>query len=406
MRAVHLALVTAVALVVGCERRDRPISGDPPAPSSVSTVASAAPVASTEPSAAPSVSSAKPASARMREGSVTVKGRLPPEVVQRVVRQHFARLRSCYESAARTNPSLEGRVSVHFVIGAKGRVESVGDGGSDLPDKGVVDCALAEFRTFSFPAPQGGTVDVTYPIVFGPGPEPAPNGLAGVDDADGGIGLGNFGGRGHCPCGCDHSVAMVDVLRGEPGPDALRAIDESLRTIGDREDAGFITERMVAHRLRLLGLAAELGRPGPVRFTPTPSIHATLSGRTSTGATVRMEPILHGESTEIVNGEEKTTPASFVLRMELENGGAASITLRAPTLGAAPALPVSRWYVVGGDGRPWDGVLGPGEKKLVYAIGYAAAPVRAGANVRVTVQLESLSVATTVRARARWNEGG
>jgi len=43
-----------------------------------------------------------------------VNGRLPPEVIQRIVRQNFGRFRNCYESSLRTNPSLTGRVAVKF----------------------------------------------------------------------------------------------------------------------------------------------------------------------------------------------------------------------------------------------------------------------------------------------------
>ncbi len=108
----------------------------------------------------------KPPSVRM--GATSVSGRLPPEVIQRIVRQNFGRFRLCYEQGLRNNPNLTGRVSVSFVIGRDGAVGSVG-GGGDLPDSGVISCVAGAFRGLSFPQPEGGVVKVSYPIMFSPG---------------------------------------------------------------------------------------------------------------------------------------------------------------------------------------------------------------------------------------------
>ncbi|NUP07420.1 MAG: energy transducer TonB [Polyangiaceae bacterium] len=104
-----------------------------------------------------------------RPGPMTSSGRIPAEVIQRVVRQSFGRFRGCYESALRTNPNLSGRVAVAFTIGRDGSVGMVGNAGSDLPDANVVACVVKQFYGLSFPAPEGGVVKVTYPIVFNPG---------------------------------------------------------------------------------------------------------------------------------------------------------------------------------------------------------------------------------------------
>jgi len=108
----------------------------------------------------------KPPSVRM--GATSVSGRLPPEVIQRIVRQNFGRFRLCYENGLRNNPNLQGTVSVSFTIGRDGSVGSVGGGGS-LPDSGVVSCVTKAFYGLSFPQPEGGVVKVSYPIAFTPG---------------------------------------------------------------------------------------------------------------------------------------------------------------------------------------------------------------------------------------------
>jgi hypothetical protein len=105
---------------------------------------------------------------QMHVGHTDVSGRLPAEVIQRVVRQNFGRFRACYENGLRNNPSLSGRVAVRFVIGHDGDVSNVANGGSDLPDAGVVSCVTRAFYGLSFPHPENGIVTVTYPIVFSP----------------------------------------------------------------------------------------------------------------------------------------------------------------------------------------------------------------------------------------------
>ncbi len=109
---------------------------------------------------------AKPPQVRM--GATSVSGRLPPEVIQRIVRQNFGRFRLCYENGLRNNPNLQGTVSVNFVIGTDGSVSNVGGGGG-MPDGGVVSCVTRAFYGLGFPSPEGGVVKVSYPITFSPG---------------------------------------------------------------------------------------------------------------------------------------------------------------------------------------------------------------------------------------------
>jgi hypothetical protein len=106
---------------------------------------------------------------RIREGATSVNGRLPPEVIQRIVRQNFGRFRLCYENGMRSDPNLQGRVTVKFVIDRSGAVAMTADGGSDIPSSSVVQCVVRGFANLSFPQPEGGMVTVVYPIMFNPG---------------------------------------------------------------------------------------------------------------------------------------------------------------------------------------------------------------------------------------------
>ena len=68
----------------------------------------------------------------------------------------------------RENPALSGRVVAKFMIGRGGEVTAALDGGSDLPNATVVQCVVRSFLNLSFPAPEGGTVQVVYPFNLSP----------------------------------------------------------------------------------------------------------------------------------------------------------------------------------------------------------------------------------------------
>ncbi len=123
-----------------------------------------------------------------------VKGRLAPEIIQRIVRDNFAGMRTCYEEGLRRDPTLKGKISTKFVIGLDGTVSSAADVHDappserpDLPealrdvdgrrqreeprfpDPEVTACVVARFKALRFPQPQGGIVTVVYPVIFQPG---------------------------------------------------------------------------------------------------------------------------------------------------------------------------------------------------------------------------------------------
>jgi hypothetical protein len=102
----------------------------------------------------------------VRAGELTVNGRLPPEVIKRIVRQHFGKIRLCYENALRRDPRLAGNVVVRFVIDRQGAVASATTGGSTIRDAAMVECVRNVFPSLAFPSPESGTVDVSQVIRF------------------------------------------------------------------------------------------------------------------------------------------------------------------------------------------------------------------------------------------------
>lgn len=110
-----------------------------------------------------------PSAPSIRTSLPTTNGRLPAEVVQRIVRQNFGRFRFCYEQGLAKNPNLEGRVAVRFVIDRTGGVSTASPEPGGLPDSAVSRCVAQGFLGLSFPPPEAGIVTVTYPLLFSPG---------------------------------------------------------------------------------------------------------------------------------------------------------------------------------------------------------------------------------------------
>jgi hypothetical protein len=104
---------------------------------------------------------------KVRVGAVTVEGALPPEVIQRIVRQQMGRFRLCYDSALREQPDLSGTVSVAFVIDAQGAVGNVTPKGPSPSNAAFTSCMARSFSGMSFPAPEKGVVHVTCPVHLG-----------------------------------------------------------------------------------------------------------------------------------------------------------------------------------------------------------------------------------------------
>ncbi|GAC1394015.1 MAG: hypothetical protein NVSMB47_02370 [Polyangiales bacterium] len=103
---------------------------------------------------------------KMIETGTDIQGRLPPEVVKRIIRANFPRFRACYEQGLKKDPGLKGTVGVRFIIDTTGAVESASGAGGSLAAGAVSGCVLGVYRTLSFPEPEGGKVMVTYPIDF------------------------------------------------------------------------------------------------------------------------------------------------------------------------------------------------------------------------------------------------
>jgi hypothetical protein len=108
---------------------------------------------------------------KIREGALSLSnGGLSRDVVQRILRKSFARVRLCYENGLRGNPSLAGMIRVRFVIESNGSVGTATDAGSSVADPAVVRCAVSGFDSLEFPTPSTSAVVGVYTIYLDPPP--------------------------------------------------------------------------------------------------------------------------------------------------------------------------------------------------------------------------------------------
>jgi TonB family protein len=100
-------------------------------------------------------------------GDPIVLGALDKSIIDRVVKQHLAEIRYCYQKELNKNPKLSGKVVIKFTIAADGTVSSAGVKSSSLNNSVVESCISGRFMRFRFPKPKGGgIVMVSYPFVF------------------------------------------------------------------------------------------------------------------------------------------------------------------------------------------------------------------------------------------------
>ena len=100
-------------------------------------------------------------------GDPIILGALDKSIIDRIVKQHLAKIRYCYQKELNKNPKLFGKLVVKFVIAKDGSVSTATTKASTLGNPIVEKCVNARFMRMRFPAPKGGgIVIVSYPFVF------------------------------------------------------------------------------------------------------------------------------------------------------------------------------------------------------------------------------------------------
>ncbi len=94
-------------------------------------------------------------------------GNVDKATVDRIVKQHLAQIRTCYERELSRNPKLSGKVTVKFVIAKDGSVSTSSSAHSTLRSPIAEDCVHGMFRRMRFPPPRGGGIAmIRYPLIF------------------------------------------------------------------------------------------------------------------------------------------------------------------------------------------------------------------------------------------------
>jgi hypothetical protein len=98
-----------------------------------------------------------------------VMGSIDKELIRKVIQEHAAQIRFCYEEQLAVNPKLAGKVAIKWVIDADGNASnaSVDAAATTLKDDKVHQCMMARIVSWQFPKPKGGGIAViTYPWIL------------------------------------------------------------------------------------------------------------------------------------------------------------------------------------------------------------------------------------------------
>jgi hypothetical protein len=97
----------------------------------------------------------------------TFTGSIDKEAIRRVIQQHKAEIRFCYDRELQKNPGLAGKVSIGWNITEQGTVKAAAIDNNDLGSAAVGNCIVNKLKTWGFPpAPPDVEAHVIYPFVF------------------------------------------------------------------------------------------------------------------------------------------------------------------------------------------------------------------------------------------------
>jgi outer membrane biosynthesis protein TonB len=108
-----------------------------------------------------------PPGAQPNSDTQGTSGRINPDVIQRPILERKDCMAACFSDALERDASLQGTVAIFFTIGADGRVSAASVSRTEIGDSAFLGCVLDELRALTFPAPNRGSVTVTYPLRFG-----------------------------------------------------------------------------------------------------------------------------------------------------------------------------------------------------------------------------------------------
>ncbi len=102
---------------------------------------------------------------------VSITPAVSRDALDEVVRRHINQIRYCYQRELTKDTTLGGDIVIRFRIDKDGAPQEVDTERSTLDNDAVTSCIQGRFAKMTFPAPAGGgSVVVSYPFRFTPGP--------------------------------------------------------------------------------------------------------------------------------------------------------------------------------------------------------------------------------------------
>ena len=98
---------------------------------------------------------------------VAVHPRSKAERISVVVNRHLREIQACYERELLTNPNLEGKVVLQWVVAETGRVTKEEIMSSTMPGEKVPSCMRSAVRRWVFAPSKEQPLTVVHPFVFG-----------------------------------------------------------------------------------------------------------------------------------------------------------------------------------------------------------------------------------------------
>ena len=104
---------------------------------------------------------------KITPGSAAIMGSLSAKVIKRVIKKNYNQYKYCYEKQLVQDPTLEGKVTLKFIIAADGKVSQASVIESTIKSKSLETCMIKAAKRMVFPKPRGGgIVIVNYPFLF------------------------------------------------------------------------------------------------------------------------------------------------------------------------------------------------------------------------------------------------
>lgn len=110
----------------------------------------------------------KEVSGNVGAGAPSVEGDLSPQVIAAEMRRHMRAVKDCYDRQLKRFPELSGKIVISFEILESGKLSDINVEEDSLKNADVRSCIVTRAKSWRFPRPSGGSVFVSFPLVFTP----------------------------------------------------------------------------------------------------------------------------------------------------------------------------------------------------------------------------------------------